>query len=68
MKNLRQSIALVLLSITLVGCFYENNPDIVTLTSSNFDSLVTNSNGPWFIQFYGKSLINIFSKLVSLVP
>lgn len=32
---------------------YDEKSDIVKLTQSNFDSLVTNTNDMWLIEFYG---------------
>lgn len=35
---------------------YSNDPDLVKLTQSNFDSLVLKTNDMWLIEFYGKIL------------
>ena len=48
----------IILTILLIASaqdapLYDDKSDVVHLTQSNFDSLVTNTNDMWLIEFYG---------------
>ncbi|VDM95031.1 unnamed protein product [Thelazia callipaeda] len=45
----------LVISVVLVGslnAFYESNPNVVELTSSNFNNKVLNSNKIWIVEFF----------------
>ncbi len=42
-----------LLALALCQDLYEEKSDVVHLTQSTFDTLVTNTNDIWLVEFYG---------------
>lgn len=47
-----QALLGILLLITGSHCLYNSNSDVIKLDSSNFDSLVLNSDNIWVVEFY----------------
>nr|XP_033340579.1 protein disulfide-isomerase A6 homolog [Megalopta genalis] len=47
-----QALLGILILITGAHCLYNSNSDVIKLDSSNFDSLVLNSDNIWVVEFY----------------
>lgn len=48
----RRNFSGLLLLIASANCMYSSTSDVVELTPSNFDKLVTNSDHIWVVEFY----------------
>jgi hypothetical protein len=47
------SLIILLFIFTTINGFYENDKNVIELTSDNFQDLVVKSKDPWLIEFFG---------------